>query len=243
MIRPVTRPTHYSQRGGIFFKLLLLMFLIVFVFALYLIRRPIMRLAGGFWIVDDRPVPADAIVILGDDDYQGDRAAEAAQLCKSGWAPRVIASGPYLRPYASIADLEARDVMRDGVPQSSIVPFSHHADNTHEEGQALAQLLTSHGWKRVIVVTSNYHTRRARYILERTLPSGTVMHVVPARDSNYDPDVWWHTRKGVKLFFHETVGMVVAMWELRNRDVQTLDSTLEFGSLALPGGGYLVKLQ
>jgi uncharacterized SAM-binding protein YcdF (DUF218 family) len=210
-----------SQHGGIFFRLLFLLFVACFLFVVYLVRHPLMRLAGNFWVVDDGPAASDAVVILGDDNYEGDRATRAAEVLKAGWAPRVIASGRYLRPYASIAQLEQHDLIDQGVPTSAIVPFAHRAQNTREEGEALAKFLAAHGWKRILVVTSNYHTRRARYILTRVLPAGTMLRVLSARDTNYDPDNWWRTRRGTKIFFHECVGMVVAMWELRHEDART----------------------
>lgn len=212
------------QRGGIIFKFILLLCFLCFLFVVYLLRHPLLRVAGGFWIVDDGPAYSDAIVILGDDNYGGDRAAKAAELFKAGWAPRVVASGRSLRPYASITDLEEHDLKNDGVPEQAIVRFQHHAANTKEEAEALHQLIRQQGWKRILLVTSNYHTRRSRYICERIFPAGTVLRVVPAPDSEYDPNHWWETRRGLVLFSHEFVGMIVSMWELRRTDAQTTDS-------------------
>lgn len=210
-----------SERGGIFFRLIFLLFIACFLFAIYLVRHPLMRLAGNFWVVDDGPAASDAIVILGDDNYEADRANRAVEVLRQGWAPRIIASGRYLRPYASIAQLEQHDLLQRGVPASAIVLLQHRADDTREEGEAIGQFISSHGWRRILVVTSNYHTRRARYILARVLPAGTVLRVLSAPDVEYDPDAWWQTRLGTKKFFHETVGMMVAMWELRHQDART----------------------
>jgi uncharacterized SAM-binding protein YcdF (DUF218 family) len=213
-----------AQRGGIISRFLFLIVFLALLFVLFLVRYPILRLAGNFWIVEDPPQPSDAIVMLGDDNYNGDRAARAAELFKAGWAPRVIASGRYLRPYASIAELEAHDLSDRGVPQSAIVRFAHQATDTRDECADIGQLISQHGWKRILLVTSSYHTRRSRYICERVLPAGTVLRMGSARDSDYDPDNWWRTRTGVKVFFHESVGIIVAMWELRHSDVQTTES-------------------
>ena len=215
-----------NQRGGIFFRLLFLLVLVCLLFGLYLIRRPLLRFAGEYWIVDESPEHADAIVMLGDDNYGADRATRAAQLYKAGWAPRVVASGRYLRPYASIAELEEHDLIERGVPQAAVVRLAHNAENTRDETAAIAQLISSRGWKRVLLVTSSYHTRRSRYLAERQFPPGTVVHVISAADSDYDPGSWWRTRGGLKTFGHECVGMVVAMWEMRHKDVQTAESML-----------------
>jgi uncharacterized SAM-binding protein YcdF (DUF218 family) len=216
-----SRRAQRPERGGIFFRLLFLLFFAAFLLVIYLARYPLLRLAGSFWIIDEEPQNSDVIVILGDDNSRADRAARAAELFKLGFAPKVIASGRFLRPYASIAELEQHDLTDRGVPAAAVVRFAHSATDTREEAMAVAQLLSSHGWKRVILVTSNYHTRRSRYICERTFPAGTILHVVAARDSDYSPDEWWKTAAGTKIFFHETLGMPVAMWELRHNPVQT----------------------
>ena len=210
-----------GQRGGIFSKLLFLIFVVVVVAILYLARHPILRYAGEFWIVDETPQVSDVIVILSDDNYGADRAARAAQLYKSGMAPHILASGRLLRPYAGIAELMERDLKALGVPANAIVPVTHRATNTREEAIADSQAIAAHGWKKVLLVTSNYHTRRADYIFQRALPAGTELRVISAPDSEYDPSTWWHTRNGLKRFLYESAGYVVAMWEMRHSEVQT----------------------
>ncbi len=182
-----------------------------------------MRVAGRMLVRDDSPRASDAIVMLGDDNYNGDRATRAAELLKAGWAPRVVASGRYLRPYISIADLEQHDLTNRGALASAIVRFPNRAQNTREECTALSQLLAERGWKHILLVTSNYHTRRAGYICSRLLPPGTELHVIAAPDSQFNPDDWWQSRQGEKIFFHEVVGFAAAMWELRHRSVQTTE--------------------
>jgi uncharacterized SAM-binding protein YcdF (DUF218 family) len=208
------------QRGGIFFRLLFFLFVLAVVCLLYLVHDPLLRMVGKFWVVDDAPQVSDAIVMLGDDNYSGDRAARAAELFREGLAPRVIASGRYLRPYASIAELEEHDLTDDGVPAGAIVRLAHRAENTRDESREISQLIASRGWKRILLVTSNYHTRRARYICIRAFPPGTLLRVVAARDSDYDPHDWWRTRTGLKIFGHEAIGMLVALWEMRRSDAR-----------------------
>lgn len=210
-----------SQSGGIIFRLLFLMCFAVMLCVIYLTWNPLLRLAGSFWIVDEEPQNSDVIVILGDDNLNGDRAARAAEMFKSGFAPRVIASGRFLRPYASIAELEQHDLTERGVPPAAVIRLTHNATDTREEAAAISGQLAAHGWKRVILVTSNYHTRRSRYICERLFPAGTILRVIAARDSNYNPDAWWNTRMGLRIFFHEVIGILIAIWELRDKPVQT----------------------
>lgn len=215
-----------GEHGGIFSRLLFLVVFLGFLAFLYTVRHPLMRLAGQAWIVDDPDAKADAIIVLGDDNYAGDRAFHAAELYRTGVAPVVVASGRALRPYAAVSEMIQHDLESFGVPAASIVVFSHRAQNTMEEAQALSGLISSHGWKQVLIVTSNYHTRRALFIFERVLPAGVTIHVSGAHDSEFDPTRWWETRQGTKLFFNELLGYVVAWWELRGKSPAPAGATL-----------------
>lgn len=219
------------QRGGIFASLVSLLFLIVLCATIYLARRPLLRFAGESWVVEDPLDHADALLVLSDDNFFADRATRASELFRQKWAPVVVASGRRLRPTAGIAELMEHDLMERGVPKERIIRFAHDSDNTREEAQALSALVAEHNWHSVIVVTSNYHTRRSRYIFQRIFPASVNVRVASARDGEYDPEHWWETRRSIKIFTHELGGMLVAIWELRG------DSHHESQSLVgrLPG--------
>ena len=93
--------------------------------------------------------------------------------------------------------------------------MSHDADNTLEEAETLARVANEKKWRSVILVTSNYHTRRARYIFRRVFPQGISIWVASARDGDFDPAAWWEKRKSTKELMREFLAMVVAVWELR----------------------------
>ncbi len=206
-----------SEHGGIFFRLLFLLLFFGFFAVVYLARHPLMRLAGQFWVVDDPSAPSDALIVLGDDNYAADRAFHAAELYREGVAPVVVASGRMLRQNVSIADIMEHDLESFGVPATSVVKLTNRADNTREEAVEAARLIQARGWKRILVVTSNYHARRARFIYERVLPSSVSLRVSGARDSEFDPSRWWQTRQGQKHFLTELAGYLVARWELRSK--------------------------
>jgi uncharacterized SAM-binding protein YcdF (DUF218 family) len=206
-----------GERGGIFFRLLFLIAFLAFLAFLYTIRHPLMRLAGNLWMVNDPVASADVIIVLGDDNYAGDRAFHAAELYRSGLAPVVVASGRMLRANTGIADLMDHDLESFGIPAASIVKFPYRGANTQEEASALAVLIATRKWKRVVLVTSNYHARRARFILGRFVPPDVSVHVSGARDSDFDPSRWWETRQGQKFFLGELFAYALARWELRNK--------------------------
>jgi uncharacterized SAM-binding protein YcdF (DUF218 family) len=206
-----------AQTGGIISSLLSLLFVVVLCAVLYLARGPILRFVGESWIVEDSLDRGDAIIVLSDDNFYADRATHAADLYRHGMAPIVVASGRKLRPYAGIAELMEHDLIERGVPKDRILRISHNGENTREEAQALAQQALERRWRSVIVVTSNYHTRRARYIFRHVFPSQTMVRVSGAHDGDFDPENWWRTRKSVKEFTKELAGMIVAVWELKDQ--------------------------
>lgn len=216
-----------GQRGGILFRLLALVAIGGLAAIFYLAWHPLLRAAASFWIVQDRIEPADIIIVIGDDDFTADRAKEAAALFRAGWAPQILASGRMLRPYASIADYMAQDLQSDGVPPSAILRFSHRADDTREEAEGLRVLAEQKGWRRILLVTSNYHTRRARYIFRKVLPASVGLEVASAPDSEFDPATWWESRPARKRFFLETVGYLQAIWELNRPQSGTPAAALE----------------
>jgi uncharacterized SAM-binding protein YcdF (DUF218 family) len=226
----------WAQTGGIISSLLSLLFVVVLCAVLYLARGPILRFVGESWIVEDSLDRADAIIVLSDDNFYADRATHAADLYRHGMAPIVIASGRRLRPYAGIAELMEHDLIERGVPKDRIVRIAHNAGNTREEAQVLAQQALERKWRSVIVVTSNYHTRRARYIFRHVFPSQTMVRVSGAHDGDFDPENWWRARKSVKEFTRELAGMIVALWDLKGH------STISAVAPAVVGWGALNPL-
>jgi uncharacterized SAM-binding protein YcdF (DUF218 family) len=204
-----------SERGGAITTLVSLLFLIALCATLYFARRPILRFAAESWIVNEAPAKADAIVVLSDDNFYADRAAHAAELFRQGVAPIVVASGRRLRPMAGISELMEHDLIERGVPTDKIVPFPNDADNTLAQVTSIERFAGQHGWKKLILVTSNFHTRRTRYIAERLAPADLQVSVASARDGEFDPAHWWENRKSIKALLGELLGMIEAMWDMR----------------------------
>jgi uncharacterized SAM-binding protein YcdF (DUF218 family) len=204
-----------GEHGGIFSRLLFLVFFLGLIAVVYFARHPLLRFAGEFWVIDEPAAPSDAIIVLGDDNFAADRAFHAAGQYRAGVAPVVVACGRMLRQNAGIADLMEHDLESFGVPATAVVKLSHRAQNTRDEAGEVARLIQARGWKRILIVTSNYHARRTRFIYGKILPPTVTYRVSGARDSEFDPARWWESRIGQKLFITEIVGYAVAMWELR----------------------------
>jgi uncharacterized SAM-binding protein YcdF (DUF218 family) len=173
----------------------------------WFLRVPILTAIGKSFIENDGPQKADAIVVLGGDDY-GMRIIKAAQLAKAGYAPFVIVSGPpTLGEHES--DITIHYAETKGYPACLFHPLPNECNSTREEMAFIGHYLKSQGIHKVILVTSNYHTGRAANFMRSQNPWLWVV-VVPAPDKYFTVDGWWKTRGGQKTFFYEALKRIVA---------------------------------
>ena len=158
--------------------------------------------AGNALVEDDGAVRADAIVVLGGDGF-GTRIIRAAELAKSGYAPRVLVSGP-VNLLGHDTDATIVYAGRHGYPASlfEAIPLPEDVASTRAEVRYLAKLLREQGVTSVDLVTSNYHTRRAAWLWRKENP-GIRVNVVPAPDPYFSTGSWFNNREGEKIFLLE----------------------------------------
>lgn len=166
----------------------------------WLARTPLLTFAGSVLVEDDPPQKTDAILVLGGDEF-GTRIMKSAQLQKAGYAPYVLVSGP-----VTLLGHESDDTIeyarRQGYPTSIFKPLNHDSDSTRSESLVISKYLHEHGIHSLLLVTSNYHTRRAAKLLRKSMPDIHII-VVAAPDPFFKPESWWTTRSGQKTFVYE----------------------------------------
>jgi uncharacterized SAM-binding protein YcdF (DUF218 family) len=136
------------------------------------------------WSLEGRYAPlaiaslpsADAIVVLGgavrgvvaprlfpDLNAAADRVWHGARLFHAGKAPLVVLSGgrlPWAKAEGPEADAMARFLMDLGVPEDRVL-LESRSGTTYENALETRRLLATRGIKRVLLVTSALHMRRA----------------------------------------------------------------------------------
>jgi uncharacterized SAM-binding protein YcdF (DUF218 family) len=103
-------------------------------------------------VIDSGDVQADAIVVLG--GGSGERVERAAELFKAGAAPGIFTSG------AGDAEDNRRLLENRGVPAGAI-QVEPNSKSTRQNALFTVPLLRAQRARRVILVTSWYHSRRA----------------------------------------------------------------------------------
>ncbi len=161
-------------------------------------------LLGYALIRDDGPAKADIAVVLAG-GYTGRRLERAAELVKAGCVPVVLVSGPPLYDIHE-SDVSIPMMVRQGYPASWFIGCPNSALSTREEAWVILGELRRRHVRNFLLVTSNYHSGRARRIylaVERAMGGGPPFRVVTASDPYFSPEAWWKNREGQKAVFLE----------------------------------------
>jgi len=143
-------------------------------------------------IVDQAPVPADAILVL--TGGNGSRQDYAIALYEAGYAPVIITSGGRRMPpdfEQAFAELAAEHIVRRGTPREAVM-LLNQPTTTYEEALSSLQLAQERGFSSLLVVTDSFHTRRSRLTFQRVYRGSNIaLTVVAARPDWFIPDSWW----------------------------------------------------
>jgi uncharacterized SAM-binding protein YcdF (DUF218 family) len=188
------------------FPVVKLTFVLVVLLVVLVLARSLWLTALGHALVhDDGPAKADIAVVLAG-DYWGNRIVTAANLVRANYVPAVLVSGPpgfygLHECYPAI-----QYAVRNGYPAEWFIPLPHNDMNTRDESRSLLAELRKRNVHKFLLVTSDFHTARARRIflaMERATGGGPEMRVVAAPDKFFKPDSWWRDREGQKIFLME----------------------------------------
>lgn len=185
---------------------------------MYLARGPLLHAFGRRWIVDEPPAKSQAIVVLGGDSVAGARVQRAIELFRQGWAPKLVLSGDlYRTDFGETALMQAQAIHAGVPPEAIVLAPSTLYGSTLSEILGLRPFLAEYKFTHIILVTSNFHTRRARRIARAVLePAGFVVLMSAAPDERFNVDRWWQQREGEKQMALEILKSFQAWRELRH---------------------------
>ncbi len=161
--------------------------------------------AGDFLVVD-APLHSDVILVLaGETDRRPQRALE---LLAQGYGRRVLLDVPADATVYEFTEIQLAQSYIQALPQAasiSICPIN--GLSTKDESKDAEKCLASEGGKSVLIVTSDFHTRRALSIFRREVP-GHEYSAGAARDEEQFGVKWWTHRQWAKTLLDEWVKLV-----------------------------------
>ena len=165
------------------------------------------------FLVADHPEKSDAIVVLaGETSVRPERALE---LLRQGMAPRLLLDAEageqiFDQPLTEIAQRYV-----SSLPEASRMSVcAIGARSTMGETADVARCLAPLGAHRILIVTSDYHSRRALEIFSHRLPQYQ-WSIAAARNPAGFGDAWWTHREWAKATFDEWTKLI--WWEAVDR--------------------------
>lgn len=176
---------------------------------------------GDSLLIVTEPLPPDVDVVI---PLQGSVRAERARiagsmdLLRGGIAAHALLSVPQESFWGeSVPPLARAYLQRNyGADLAARVDFcetSANVNSTVQEAQQSVACIRQHQWKSILVVTSDYHTRRARLLWRRVIRSDPDLHVLVQGVS--DPEFehpWWRHRESAKIWILEFAKLIWAIF-------------------------------
>jgi uncharacterized SAM-binding protein YcdF (DUF218 family) len=176
-------------------------------------HRTLLTAAGDWLIVSDPLQKTDAAIVLSGEESEGLRVRGGVDLYKAGWVRKLVLSGTRSSFGRYETDYSSALAISLGVPKDDMLIVTHRMRNTYDEAKVLLPVLEERGLRSVIVVTSNYHTRRARMLFREAIGDRVQVRVYPVHSEWFAPDAWWQSREGLKTFLLESTKIVDAWVE------------------------------
>jgi uncharacterized SAM-binding protein YcdF (DUF218 family) len=173
----------------------------------------IVILTAGRWLVVDAPQPADAILVLAGETDR--RPARALELLQQGYARKIVMDVPADAKIYKFTQVElAREYIQDLPQRTAIAICQINGLSTRDESREARDCLEHENAGSVLIVTSDFHTRRALSIFCHEL-RGKPVSVAAARNDVQFGLRWWTHRQWAKTAADEWLRLL--WWEAVDR--------------------------
>ncbi len=162
---------------------------------------------GKWLVVNDKAKESDVILVLMGSVY--DRILEAVDLYQENYSDKIILINSYVAAKDIIIDrglqvygntlLSKMAAVDMGMPEEDIIVLDGNSRSTQDEAMTIREYVRNNEEiKSIILVTSKFHSGRAKKIFEKALSSLDREIEIYVRSSKYDMsnvDEWWRNRE------------------------------------------------
>ena len=121
---------------------------------------------GNFLVVSDDLKKSDALVVFSGDN--GFRTEVGVELLKKGYGDYLILSGGKVYDEVTMAQLMKEHAIKLGADEDSII-LENKSETTSDNAKFTKKIIEENNFESIILVTSDYHTRRAKATMEKAL--------------------------------------------------------------------------
>jgi uncharacterized SAM-binding protein YcdF (DUF218 family) len=202
---------------------LILIIIVIGIIQLIASREYILNAFGRYLIYQEPLQKADVITILGNWGDTIVRARGCATLYNKGFSKKIFL--PIMEKMEGLEEItklgitipENKDLVITvleglGVPRSAIETSTQEVTSTRDEAQEVRNLIEKKGYKSIILVTSQYHSRRAFLIVRDAVRDKAQIISVPSTYDSYNPEGWWKREKDWKRVILEYQKLLLYYW-------------------------------
>lgn len=161
----------------------------------------------GFWLSpQDNLEKAEAVIVVSGGETAA-RTKEGINIYKNGYADYLIFSGAAEAGDVSNALAMKRIALKSGVSESKII-IEEDSKNTFENALKVKIILEEKGFKKIILVTSPYHQKRAYITFDFVLGPDYQIINRSAIDSMWRKSKWWQRVDSFELTLQELYKIV-----------------------------------
>jgi hypothetical protein len=161
--------------------------------------------AGGFLVID-APRPSDVILVLAGETNR--RPQRALQLLAQGYGRRIVLDVPTNAKIYEFTQVQLAQNYVQDLPQGaavSVCPID--GLSTKDESKDAERCIAREGGKSVLIVTSDFHTRRALSVFRHEVPAHDYSIAASSDDAQFGPR-WWTHRQWAKTFMDEWLRLI-----------------------------------
>jgi hypothetical protein len=156
---------------------------------------------AGVFLLVDTPLRSDLILVLAGETKQ--RPERALQLLAQGYGRRILLDVPTNATIYEFTQMQLAEKYTQDLPQGASIGICPiYGLSTKDESKDVKKCLGREDVKSVLIVTSDFHTRRALSVFRRELPEYHYS-VAAARDDGQFGVRWWSHRQWAKIFVDE----------------------------------------
>jgi hypothetical protein len=161
--------------------------------------------AGRFLLVD-APQPSDVILVLAGETNR--RPERALQLLARGYGRRIVLDVPADTKIYEFTQMQLAQKYVQDLAQATLVSVCPiEGLSTKDESRDAEKCIAGEGGRSVLIVTSDFHTRRALSVFRREIP-GHQYSVAASRDEAQFGVRWWTHRQWAKTCVDEWLRLI-----------------------------------
>ncbi len=184
---------------------------LILIFLLF--KGPILRGLGNYLQKEDTRQPVDAAFVLS--GLSIERVPFAIEQYRQGLTPLIITTGARVDPDLEAMGLNLTDAEAGmkyaqslGIPADSVLALPE-GTSTMEESQAILSFSQAKSWKKIMLISSAFHTRRIHGVFKDKFEEAGIQTVIQgAPPKTYELNEWWEYEDGLIFVNNEYLKLV-----------------------------------